>query len=151
MAKNAAEQHGEAQTRSAVGKGRRSSLLEDGAGLQAERASSVQLVERRANRSEAGDVDDLDQTLAGHVLSLLFSAVGLREPGQLAPKLVHPARVEHVVFEGIEVYQLSKRMRQLVRSAGERGPPQCQASLAQAGGLKCAFRPVLPAQRIDPE
>jgi hypothetical protein len=54
---------------------------------------------------------------------------GLEECGQLAPKLVHPAGVEHVVFEGIDVYQLSERMRQLVRSAGERGPPQRQAPL----------------------
>lgn len=68
MAKNAAEQYGEAQTRFAVGKGRRSSLLEDGVRLRAKRpASSVKLIERRANCSEPGDVDDLDQTRAGDV------------------------------------------------------------------------------------
>ena len=87
-----------------VRKGRRSSLLEDGARLQAKRASSVKLVERRANRSEPGDVDDLDQTLAGHVLSLPLGSAGLRERGQLAPKLFHPACVEHVVFEGVQTY-----------------------------------------------
>src|SRR5262249_61802636 len=70
MAKNAAEQHGEARTRFAVGKGRRSSLLEDGVRLPAKRESSVKLVECRANCWEPGDVSDVDQTLHWCVLSL---------------------------------------------------------------------------------
>src|SRR5262249_23504924 len=131
MAKNAAEQHGEAQTRFAVDKGRRSSLLEDGVRLQAKRASSIKLVERRTNRSEPGEVDDLDQTLAGHILSLRLGSAGLRKCGQLAPKFFHSGCVEHVVFEGVESYCRPERMCQLLRSAGERRPPQRQAPLAQ--------------------
>src|SRR5262249_30945495 len=70
---------------------------------------------------------------------------------QLALKLVHAARVEKVVFEGVEFYQLSERMLELVRSGGEHRPPQRQTPLAQAGRLHCAFRPVLSAQRLDPK
>src|SRR5262245_15765837 len=122
MAKNTAEQLGEALMALAVRKGRAGSLIEDRAGLQAERAARVQLVKRRANRAEPGGIDDLDQKLAGHVLSLPLGSAGLRERGQLAPKLVHAVRVEHVVFEDIEVYQLAERTGQFVRSAGERRP-----------------------------
>jgi len=105
---------------------------EDRAGLQAERAARIQLVKRRANRSEPGNIKDLDQELTGHILSLPLGPAGGRERSQIVPKLIHPVRVEHLVFEGIDVNQLSERMRQLVRSASESGPTQQETPLTQA-------------------
>src|SRR5262249_38280660 len=46
----------------------------------------------------------------------------------------------HVVVEGIEVHQLSERIGQLVRSAGECRPAERKAALAQAGRLQRSFR-----------
>src|SRR5262245_35745307 len=151
MAKNAAEQNGKAQTRFAVGKGRRSSLLEDGAGLEAERASSVKLIERRANRSEPGDVDDLDQKLAGQTLNLLpRRPTRLWQRGQFAAKLIHATRVkQHPAFEHVEVHQLAQRAGNFVWSTGKRRPAQGQAPLAQAGSLQGAVR--IAAQHLDAE
>src|SRR5262249_42076921 len=66
MAKDAAEQSGEVRTTIAARKGGRGSLVEDRTGPQAERASGLRPREAGATGSEPGDVDTLDQKLAGH-------------------------------------------------------------------------------------
>src|SRR5262245_45443933 len=99
MAKDAAEQSGEAPVAIPARVGRRGRFAEDYAGLQAERARRLQLIERRANRPESGDVHNLDQKLAGHASSALLSPTRLPQRGQLVMKLVHPVRVKDVIFE----------------------------------------------------
>jgi hypothetical protein len=151
MAKDAAEQSAQTPKAIPAHQGRHGGFAEDHAGPQAELARRLQLIERRPNRLESGDVHNLDQKLAGHASGLLPGPAPLREYVQLVTKLVHPVRVEYVALEGIEVHQLSQGAGQLVRSAGERGPAQCEAPFAQARGLQRALEAVPPPQRLDQE